>query len=160
VAKSCVTVCFTYSSQGSVVTQTHLGHGGVFKYDFVTNFLLSLTMTENFENRLKFGEVMGKSLVSCFFDPQCRYLGKYPFLGEDPDPHLVQSSCSLWCPSYHNHLNLFSHLSHNISTFHTDRWTTQSAKKNYKKWDQYAKQVVLLNIQFWLHQVQLTLTTG
>jgi len=25
----------------------------------------------NFENRLTFGEVMGKSLVSCFFDSRC-----------------------------------------------------------------------------------------
>jgi len=31
-------------SQGSVVTR--LGCGGVFKYDFVTNFLLSLTVKE------------------------------------------------------------------------------------------------------------------
>jgi len=52
---SCVTVCFTYSlrnddflytgiSQGSVVTR--LGCGGVFVHDFVTNFLLSLTVKE------------------------------------------------------------------------------------------------------------------
>ena len=52
-------------SQGSVATR--LEHGGVFKCDFVTNFLLSLTI-KNFKNRLIFGEVMGKSLVSCFFD--------------------------------------------------------------------------------------------
>jgi len=45
-------------SQGSV--QTRLGYGGVFIYDFVTNFLLNLTV-KNFENRLIFGEVMGKS---------------------------------------------------------------------------------------------------
>jgi len=55
VAKSYITVCFTYSlrivnflnvdiSQGSVVTQ--LGCGGVFKYDFVTNFLLTLKVKE------------------------------------------------------------------------------------------------------------------
>ena len=44
-------------SQGSVATR--LGCGGVFVYDFVTNFLLSLTV------------VMGKSLVSCFFDSRC-----------------------------------------------------------------------------------------
>jgi len=52
VAKSCVTVCFTYSSkvailntdilQGSLTTRE--GCGEVFKYDFVTNFLLSLTV--------------------------------------------------------------------------------------------------------------------
>jgi len=81
VAKSCVTVCFTYSSQGSVVTQTHLGHGGVFKYDFVTNFLLSLTMREIFENRLKCGEVMGKSLVSCFLTHSVDIWGNILFWG-------------------------------------------------------------------------------
>jgi len=37
----------------------------MFKYDFVTNFLLSLTV-KIFENQLIFGEVMGKSLMSCF----------------------------------------------------------------------------------------------
>ena len=45
-------------SQGSVATR--LGYGGVFVYDFVTNFLRSLTVKE-FENRSIFGEVMGKS---------------------------------------------------------------------------------------------------
>ena len=58
-------------SQGSAATL--LGCGGVFKYDFVTNFLLSLTV-KNFENLLIFGEDMGKSLVSCFFDSQCYYI--------------------------------------------------------------------------------------
>ena len=55
-AKSCITVCFTYSflknvdflnidiSQASVATS--LGCGGVFVYDFVTTFLLSLTVKE------------------------------------------------------------------------------------------------------------------
>jgi len=52
---SCITVCFTYSlsiaiflnidiSQGSVVTPS--GRGGVFKYYFVTNFQLSLSVKE------------------------------------------------------------------------------------------------------------------
>ena len=54
-------------SQGSVAT--HLVLGGVFKYSFVTNFLLHLTF-KKIENRLIFGEVMGKSLVSCFFEAQ------------------------------------------------------------------------------------------
>ena len=56
VAKSCITVCFTYSlriaifwlntdiSQGSEAT--HLVLGGVFKYSFVTNVLLNLTLKE------------------------------------------------------------------------------------------------------------------
>jgi len=51
-------------SQGSVATR--LGCGGMFIYHLVANFLLSPTV-KNFENRLIFGEVMGKSLVSCFF---------------------------------------------------------------------------------------------
>ena len=55
-------------SQGSVATR--LGCGGVFVYVFVINFLLSLTV-KKFENRPIFGEVMGKSYVSCFFDSQC-----------------------------------------------------------------------------------------
>jgi len=50
-------------SQGSVATC--LGCGAVFKYDFVANFLLSLTVKE-FENRLTFGEVTDRSIVSCF----------------------------------------------------------------------------------------------
>ena len=37
----------------------------------VTNLPVSLRVKE-FENRLTFGEVMGKSLVSCFFETQCR----------------------------------------------------------------------------------------
>ena len=61
-AKSCITVYLTLLnpdiSQGSVATR--LGCGGVFVYDFVTNFLHSLTV-KNFENRSIFGEVMGKS---------------------------------------------------------------------------------------------------
>ena len=55
-------------SQGSVVTR--LGCGGVFIHHFVTNFLVSLTV-KNLKNRLIFGEVMGKSFVSCFFESWC-----------------------------------------------------------------------------------------
>jgi len=51
-------------SQGSAATR--LRRGGVFKYEFVTNILLSLTV-KKFENRLIFGEVIGRSFVSCFF---------------------------------------------------------------------------------------------
>jgi len=56
-------------SQGSVAT--YLRGGGKFKYGFVANLLLSLSV-EKIENRLIFGEVMGKSLVSCFVDSRCR----------------------------------------------------------------------------------------
>ena len=55
-------------SQGSVATR--LGCGGVFIYHLVTNFLLSITV-KKIENRLIFGEVMGNSWVSCFFDSRC-----------------------------------------------------------------------------------------
>ena len=69
---SCITVCFTYSlriaiflntdiSQGSVATR--LGCGGVFTYDFVTNFLLSLTV-----KKMKSGQYLVKlwARVRCF----------------------------------------------------------------------------------------------
>jgi len=52
-------------SQGSVATC--LRRGGIFKYDFIINLLLSLTV-KNFESRLTFGEVTDKSMVYCFFD--------------------------------------------------------------------------------------------
>jgi len=32
---------------------------------------LPLSLSANFKNRLTFGEVMGKSLVSCFLDSRC-----------------------------------------------------------------------------------------
>ena len=54
-------------SHGSVVT--HLRCGGIFKYD-VANLPLSLSVKE-FKNQLIFGEVMGMSLVSWFFDSWC-----------------------------------------------------------------------------------------
>ena len=41
--------------------------GGIFKYEFVANLPVSLQW-KNCENRLTFGEVMGKSLVSFFWD--------------------------------------------------------------------------------------------
>ena len=63
----------TYISQGSVAT--YLRCGGIFKYDFVANLPASLPV-KNFENRLTFAEVMGKSLVSCFFETQCILPGK------------------------------------------------------------------------------------
>jgi len=44
---------------------THLRCGGIFKYEFLANLPVSLSV-KNFENWLIFGEVMGKSLVSCF----------------------------------------------------------------------------------------------
>ena len=56
-------------SQGSV--ETCLGCGGIVKVDFVANLPVSLPVKKKFENRLTFGEVMGKSLVSCFFETQC-----------------------------------------------------------------------------------------
>ena len=49
--------------QGSIAT--YLRCDGMFKYAFVANLPLSLSV-KNFENRSTFGEVMVKSLVSCF----------------------------------------------------------------------------------------------
>jgi len=54
-------------TQGSVATR--LRHGEIFKHEFAANLLLSPSV-KKIENRLIFGEVMGKSLVSCFFDSQ------------------------------------------------------------------------------------------
>ena len=78
-AKSCITVCFSYSlrmaiflntdiSQGSVATR--LGCGGVFVYHFVTNFLLSLTVKEFWKSVniwWSYGQELG---VLFFFDSQ------------------------------------------------------------------------------------------
>ena len=50
-------------SKGSVAT--YLRCDGIFKYGFVANLPLSKPVKEC-ENRLTFGEIMGKSLVSCF----------------------------------------------------------------------------------------------
>jgi len=50
-------------SQGSVAIR--LRCGGVFKRNFVANLLPSPSV-KKFENRLIFGKVMGKSLVTCF----------------------------------------------------------------------------------------------
>ena len=65
-------------SQGSVAT--YLRCGGIFKYDFVANLPMSLPV-KKFENRLTFGEVMGKSLVSCFSETQCRVRQRSDFAG-------------------------------------------------------------------------------
>jgi len=43
-----------------------LKRGGIFKHEFLANLLQSLRVTKNFENRIIIGEVMTKSLVSCF----------------------------------------------------------------------------------------------
>ena len=52
-------------SQGSVATC--LKRGGIFKHEFVANFPTESISEKNFENRIIVGEVMAKSLVSCFF---------------------------------------------------------------------------------------------
>ena len=56
-------------SQGSVATC--LRCGGIFKHVFVAN-LLQCPLVKKLQNRIIVGEVMAKSLVSCFFDSQCR----------------------------------------------------------------------------------------
>jgi len=50
-------------SQGSVATC--LKRGGIFKHEFVANLLPS-PLVKKFENRIIVGEVIAKSLVSCF----------------------------------------------------------------------------------------------
>ena len=50
-------------SQSSVATC--LKRGGIFKHEFVANVLPS-PLVKNFENQIIVGEVMAKSLVSCF----------------------------------------------------------------------------------------------
>ena len=59
-------------SQGSVATC--LKHGGIFKHEFVANLLPS-TLVKKFY-RIILGEVMAKSLVSCFFDSRCIYVNR------------------------------------------------------------------------------------
>jgi len=77
-AKSCVTVIFTYSVstailnidrlfhhvQGSVATR--LRCGGIFKYDFVTNFLLSLTV-KKFGKSVNISQSYGQEYSMCFY---------------------------------------------------------------------------------------------
>ena len=55
-----------YISQGRVPTCVRCGR------IFVSNLSTSLAVKE-FWNRLTFGEVMGKNLVSCFFDSRCTF---------------------------------------------------------------------------------------
>jgi len=50
-------------ARGSVAT--YLRCGGIFKCEFVANLSLSLSV-KKIENQSAFGEVMGKSLMSCF----------------------------------------------------------------------------------------------
>jgi len=45
---------------------TYFRCSGICKYEFVANLPLSLSVKIFLENQLSFGEVMGKSLVSCF----------------------------------------------------------------------------------------------
>jgi len=60
-------------SKRSVATCSR--RGGIFKQEFVANLVLSLTVKKN-ENRLTFGEVIDKSLWSCFFLTQSVVLKK------------------------------------------------------------------------------------
>ena len=77
-AKSWITVSFTYSlriatfwtdiSQGSVATR--LGCGLVCKYNFITNFLLSLTVKECWKS-VNIWWCCGQEFGVLFFDSQC-----------------------------------------------------------------------------------------
>ena len=59
-------------SQGSVAT--HLGCGGVFVFDFVTNFLLSLTVKEFWKSVNIWWSYGQELVVLFFFDSQYRYV--------------------------------------------------------------------------------------
>ena len=59
-------------SQGSAATC--LKRGGIFKQEFVANLLLSPLVKKKIENRMTVGEVMAKSLVSCFLTHGVVYL--------------------------------------------------------------------------------------
>ena len=52
---------------------TCLRHGRIFKDELAANLLPSPSVKKKFENRLIFGRVIGKSLMSCFFDSQCNF---------------------------------------------------------------------------------------
>ena len=56
--------CCIHISQGNVATC--LKSGGIFKHEFVANLLPSM-LVKKLENQIIVGEVMAKSLVSCFF---------------------------------------------------------------------------------------------
>jgi len=60
--------CDIHISQGSVATC--LKRGGIFKHEFVANFLQSLIVKKIWK-WIIIGEVIAKSLVSCFFDLRC-----------------------------------------------------------------------------------------
>jgi len=73
-AKSYTAVCFNYFlsitaflntdiSQSSAAT--YLRCGGIFEYDLLQIYQW-VCRRKNFENRLTFGEVTGKSFASCF----------------------------------------------------------------------------------------------
>jgi len=54
-----------YILQGSA--DTYLRRVGIFTYTFCCKFTTESASGKKFENRLTFGDFMGKSLVSCFF---------------------------------------------------------------------------------------------
>jgi len=55
-------------SQGSVATCLKLD--GIFKHEYMANLLPNL-LVKKIENRIIVGEVVAKSLLSCFFDSRC-----------------------------------------------------------------------------------------
>jgi len=76
VTKSCITVCFTYSLRIAIFwTQIFhkVGCGGVFKHDFVTNFLLSLTAKE-FRKFINNWRSYWQEFGVLFSDSQCSFV--------------------------------------------------------------------------------------
>ena len=83
-------------SQGSVATC--LKRGGIFKHEFVPNLLQSLIVKFFFENLIIIGEVMTKSLVSCFFDSRCTF--EYLLLCHNMACWMLSSLASSICYKY------------------------------------------------------------
>ena len=87
-------------SQGSVVT--HLVFGGVFKYSFVTNFLLSLSLKE-FWKSVNIWWSYGQEFGVLFFETQCTIIIKqYHFVTSSdwfpvPVRSTVKSNFTNWC---------------------------------------------------------------
>ena len=105
-AKSCITVSFTYSlrmaiflntdiSQGSVATR--LGCGGVFIYHFVINFLLSPTVKEFWKSVniwWSYGQELG---VLFFLTHSVDWIGLCPIFGWSGWIMMYGTNCQFGC---------------------------------------------------------------
>ena len=62
------------SLQSTITNVSYINFGFVHakRGEFVADFYQLVGQRKSFENRLTFGDVVGRSLVSCFFDSRCR----------------------------------------------------------------------------------------